>query len=39
MYHALTDEPQAPSDLGGYIKKTIPLFVQGDSKVSNTVAA
>ena len=38
-YHVLTDEPQAPSDLGGYIKKTIPLFVQGDSKVSNTVAA
>ena len=39
LYHALTDEPQAPSDLGGYIKKVVPLFVQGDSRVSNPVAA
>ena len=38
-YHALTDEPQDPSDFGGYIKKVIPLLVQGDSKVNCTVAA
>ena len=38
-YHALTDEPQDPSDFGGYIKKMIPLLVQGDSKVNCKVAA
>lgn len=38
-YHALTDEPQDPSDFGGYIKKVIPLLVQGDSKVNCMVAA
>ena len=38
-YHALTDEPQDPADFGGYIKKVIPLLVQGDSKVNCTVAA
>ena len=38
-YHVLTDEPQDPSDFGGYIKKVVPLLVQGDSKVSCTVAA
>ena len=38
-FHALTDAPQDPSDFGGYIKKVIPLLVQGDSKVNCTVAA
>ena len=38
-YHVLTDEPRDPADFGGYIKKVIPLLVQGDSKVNCTVAA
>ena len=38
-FHALTDLPQDPTDLTGYIKKTVPLFVQGDSNINVTVAA
>lgn len=38
-FHALTDIPQDPSDLSGYLKKTIPLLVQGDSNMSAEVAA
>lgn len=34
-YHAKSDNPQAPSDPNtGYIKKVVPLGIQGDSKVS-----
>jgi hypothetical protein len=36
-YHVLTDLPQDPTDFSGYIKKTIPLFVQGDSVVDAVV--
>ena len=32
-YHAQTDNPQDPQDLAGYIKKVIPLLVQGDSDI------
>ena len=28
VYEVLTDNPQAPSDTGGYIRRTIPLGVQ-----------
>lgn len=28
VYEIITDNPQAPSDLGGYIKNTVPLGVQ-----------
>lgn len=28
LYHVITDEPQQPSDAGGYIKKVVPLGVQ-----------
>ena len=37
-YHCLTDMPQDPSDLTGYIKKTIPMFAQGDSNPDAVVA-
>lgn len=36
-WHVITDEPQMPSDLAGYIKRTIPLGPQ--TKVSGVVAA
>lgn len=36
-WHVITDEPQQPSDRGGYIKRTIPLGPQ--EKVPFTVAA
>ena len=38
-YHALTDSPQDPTDFSGYIKKRVPLFVQGDSNPNAAVAA
>lgn len=38
-YHCLTDLPQDPSEFAGYIKKTIPLFVQGDSLMFGTTVA
>ncbi len=38
-YHVLTDLPQDPTDFSGYIKKTIPLFVQGDSSLDVIVAS
>lgn len=28
LYEVITDDPQKPSDFGGYIKRTIPLGVQ-----------
>lgn len=37
-FHVLTDLPQDPTDLSGYIKKTVPLFVQGDTDIDVTVA-
>ncbi len=37
-YHAQTDNPQDPQDLAGYIKKTIPLLVQGDSDIHASVS-
>ena len=38
-FHAVSDNPQDPSDLSGYIKKVIPLLVQGDSNVNAVVGA
>lgn len=38
-YHALTDNPQDPADFSGYIKKTVPLLVQGDSNPNAKVAS
>ena len=37
LWHVITDEPQMPSDLAGYIKRTVPLGPQ--SKTTGTVAA
>lgn len=28
VYEVVTDNPQSPTDLGGYIRRTIPTFVQ-----------
>ena len=36
-YHVVTDNPQDPSDLSGYIKKVVPLQVQGDSNPNAVV--
>ena len=36
-WHVITDEPQQPSDRGGYIKRTIPLGPQ--QKVTGEVAS
>lgn len=38
-YHAYTDNPQDPSEFSGYIKKVVPLFVQGDSEIHSKVSA
>lgn len=38
-FHALTDNPQDPSAFEGYIKKVVPLFVQGDSELHAKVVA
>ena len=39
IFHVFTDNPQDPSEFTGYIKKVVPLFVQGDSEVNATVVA
>jgi hypothetical protein len=38
IFHVLTDNPQDPSDLTGYIKKVVPLGVQ-DAELNGVVAA
>lgn len=38
VYEVITDNPQMPSDQGGYIKRVIPLEVQ-DAWLNGTVAA
>lgn len=38
-FHAITDNPQDPSEFTGYIKKVVPLFVQGDSELDGVVSA
>lgn len=38
-YHAITDNPQDPSEFTGYLKKVVPLFVQGDSEVLSSVVS
>lgn len=37
-YEVLTDNPQKPSDMGGYIKRRVPMEVQ-DAWIGATVAA
>lgn len=37
-YHVITDNPQAPSDMTGYIKRVVPLGVQ-DAAMGIVVAA
>ena len=39
VYHVFTDNPQDPSEFTGYIKKVVPLFVQGDSEINAAVVA
>lgn len=39
VYHVFTDNPQDPSEFTGYIKKVVPLFVQGDSEINATIVA
>jgi len=38
VYHVITDNPQDPSDMTGYIKKVVPLGVQ-DAELNGVVAA
>jgi len=38
LFHVITDNPQDPSDLTGYIKKVVPLGVQ-DAHLNGVVAA
>ena len=38
VFHVFTDNPQDPSEFTGYIKKVVPLFVQGDTELHAVVA-
>lgn len=38
VYYAITDNPQKPTDAGGYIKRRVPLEIQ-DAWLDGTVAA
>jgi hypothetical protein len=38
VYHFITDNPQDPTDLTGYIKKVVPLGIQ-DAELNGVVAA
>ena len=39
VYHVFTDNPQDPSEFTGYLKKVVPLFVQGDSEINAKIVA
>lgn len=37
VFHVFTDNPQDPTEFTGYIKKVVPMFVQGDSELNALV--
>ena len=37
-FHAVTDNPQDPSERSGYVKKVVPLMVQGDCELDGVIA-
>lgn len=39
VFHVFTDNAQDPSEFTGYIKKVVPLFVQGDTELNAVVVA